>query len=449
LKAGAEFFPSRPRWTILRPDGYDGGNDSKGTAAIGKLYSATASLPGLNPGPDAADEAAYHQAFPYYAELCALSEIRKKPGFDVPLRSGIGGHALLYLNGVRRDRSAGHPRLALCEPGIAAARGVGISVNAHYRNANWVAADGPDFLWRGALAPGESLTRAGYARTQERAKALDVLDGVEFHEHFFRGKPAAMAPRDYMYEISIGTDYAARFGRDVFRARVPLDHARMAAVVTYLNHLNQPYRDGGRTFDWKLFTNNCCHVAHNALAAAGIWPAWPTGTPAALAAFNFPVPKNEFVDLVLRANDLPVGDPLALYNDLAARRALLESGAPPSGPGALVIAAPAIRDNEVYDIERLKLIFYDNPFWGAYQTRLARILSEPRFTNLHTNMKHFSNLYAAARVNRSAIARLPDQADARQFAARYAAHIARAAAMTDQWLAGSDPVAASPVAALA
>ena len=37
---------------------------------------------------------------PYYAELCALTEIRKKPGDGVPLHSGIGGHAILYLNGV-------------------------------------------------------------------------------------------------------------------------------------------------------------------------------------------------------------------------------------------------------------------------------------------------------------------------------------------------------------
>jgi hypothetical protein len=407
-------------------------------AAIGKLYSATASLPGLNPGPGAADEAAYNKTFPYYAELCALSEIRKKPGFDVPLRSGIGGHSLLYLNGVRRDRSAGHPTLELCEPGAAVARGVGISVNSHYRNANWVAADGPDFLWRGALAPGESLTRAGYARTQECAKDVGVLDGVEFHEHFFRDKPAAMAPRDYMYEISVGTDYAALFGRDVFRARIPLDRARMAAIIDYLNRLNQQFRDGTKTFNWKLFTDNCCHVAHNALAAAGIWRAWPTGKFSALAAFKFPVPKNEFVDLVLRANDLPIGDPLALYKDGAARRALIETGALPFGPGALVIASPAIQDNEVYDIKRLKLIFYDNPFWGAYQTRLARILTEPRFIDLRANLHHFSVLYAAARTNRLALAGLPNQAEARQFATRYESHLVHAAALTDQGLANLD-----------
>jgi hypothetical protein len=52
---------------------------------------------------------AYDDIVPYYAELCALSELRKKPGFGVPLRSGMGGHLLLYLNGVRVNRDSGYP----------------------------------------------------------------------------------------------------------------------------------------------------------------------------------------------------------------------------------------------------------------------------------------------------------------------------------------------------
>ena len=100
-------------------------------------------------------------------------EIRKKPGFGVPLRSGIGGHSVLYLNGVRRDREAGYPTLKVCNPDASPERhGVGISVNSHYKNANWIAAEGRDFVWHGALAPGEHLTSDAYARTQQCAKTL-------------------------------------------------------------------------------------------------------------------------------------------------------------------------------------------------------------------------------------------------------------------------------------
>ncbi len=81
-------------------------------------------------------------------------------------------------------------------------------------------------------------------------------------------------------------------------------------------------------------------MAHNALAAAGIWAPWPTGQFFIRAAFKFPVPKNEMVDLALRANDLPLEDPEALFQDQTAREALLTHGTLPTGPGALTPPRP-------------------------------------------------------------------------------------------------------------
>jgi hypothetical protein len=348
-----------------------------------------------------ADGALYPRIYPYYAEVCALSEIRKKPGLGVPLRSGIGGHSLLYLNGVRLDHRVRYPTLVVCDGDDSPARhGVGISVNSHYRNANWVAAEGRNFVWRGALAPGEKLTRAAYECTQDLAKAQGVLDGIEFHERLFRDKPRGMSERDYMYEISIATDFAVTFGRDVYRARVPLDPARMGAIVDFLNKLNQPYRDGSQIFRWRVLNNNCSHVAHNALASAGIWAPWPTGQFFAIAALRFPVPKNEFVDLMLRTSDLPVHDARAMYEDEIARRALFETGVLPTAPGALAIAERVIQDNEMYETGRLRLIFYDNPFWGPYRRHFARILTEPRYSNLRANLIHFANMYETALEHR-------------------------------------------------
>src|SRR5690349_10402911 len=164
------------------------------------------------------NDAVYERIFPYYAEICALSELRKKPGFGVPVYSGMGGHSLLYLHGVRVDRTARYPVLALYDqntPGKIP--GVGISVNSHYKNANWVATEGPEFLWQGALAHGERLTESAYRRTQDHAKDLGILDGIYFHDHLLRDKPRGMSERDYMYEISIATDYAIGFGRDTYR----------------------------------------------------------------------------------------------------------------------------------------------------------------------------------------------------------------------------------------
>ena len=55
--------------------------------------------------------------------------------------------------------------LALCDETGDAADGVGLSVNAHYRNAEWVATEGRDFFFDGGLKPGQPLTRAAYRAT--------------------------------------------------------------------------------------------------------------------------------------------------------------------------------------------------------------------------------------------------------------------------------------------
>ncbi len=397
-----------------------------------------------------ADNVPYARLYPYYAELCALSEARKKPGFGARFRSGRGGHSLLYLNGVCRDQGAGYPTLRLCESDLqAASSGASISANSHYRNANWVAAEGRDFVFQGLLAPGEKLTRAGYERTQCHAKEMGLLDGVEFHERLFRGKPPGMSKRDYMYEISVATDYAVRFGRDVYRVRVPLDRARMGRLVDCLNGLNELYRDGRKEYRWRLFNDNCSHVAHNALSAAGIWRPWPTGQFFATAAFNFPVPKNEFVDLVLRTNDLPIEDPEAIYEDEIARWLLLEHDTLPTAPGALAAADRAIEDNAVYDIAKLRLIFYDHYLWGRYRDHFARIFNETRYLDHRVGLRYFRARYALAlRARRAVRASAATSPERERFYVSYERYIARAAKEVERQLAMLSAPAAAPTEAL-
>ena len=371
----------------------------------------------------------YAAFYPYYAEFRALSELRKKPGMGVPLQSGIGGHALLYLNGVQRDGGPHRLRLADENP---AAHGVGISVNAHYSNANWIGIEGRDFLQRGALAPGEALTHEAYSRTQAEAKARGCLDGVAFHNAYFGAKPAGMSDEDFKYEISIATDYALQFGRDAYCARIPLDAPRMRAVIDYLNEINTPYARGDRLYRWNVFNDNCVHVARNALAAAGVWAPWHTGQWRMFAAFHFPVPKNALVDLLRRGNDLPLEDAEALYEDKAARESLLRHGTLPATPGVLAGIVPAIAANEIYDADKLRLIFYDNPVFGPYRFAFKRFFASPTSTNLAANLRYFAARYASTaqawRPRRMSRARAA-------FQAQYEAHIARAAASTAEMLA--------------
>lgn len=373
-------------------------------AALASIGLAACSTAHIDKVPAAGAERLYDTLYPYYAEICAVSELKKKPGFDIDISSGMGGHSIIYLNGVCRDRSAGYPVIGLCGPGApAGAHGVGLSVNAHFKNAAWVATEGPDFLFHGTLKPGERLTRQVYERTLAEAKALGIYDGVEFHSEVFDDKPPQMSRRDYKYAVSASTDYAVGFGRDRYCARVPLDRAQMARVVDFLNGLNARYRGGAREFDWNVLNNNCSHVSHNALAAAGLWDSWPAGRFILFAAFDFPVPKNEFVNLMRRTNDRPIDDPDAVYADRAARRDLLREGRLPTEPGALAEAEPAARQNDVYDTD-LRLIFYDDPIFGSYQEHFSEIFSEPRYTDLRANLEHFAALYRKAEERRRPLA---------------------------------------------
>jgi hypothetical protein len=340
------------------------------------------------------EEAAYRALFPYYAEICAVSQLEKKPGFGAKISSGIGGHAVLYLNGLCRVPDSAYPVLALCDeiPGKSTADGVGLSVNAHYANANWVAVDGRDFFFEGGLPPGQELTRAAYQTTMAVAKAKRIYDAIDFHDETYEDMPAGFTRADFKYEISASTDFAIAFGRNRYCGRVPLDRSQMTRIVTFLNGLNEPYRTGAAIFDWNLFTHNCAHMNHNALAAAGLWEPWEIDRFFLIALFDFPVPKNEFVNLMRRTNDFPIDDLEAVYDDAAAKQLLLHEDRLPTQPGAIADIGSIIPQNDLYDTES-NIIFYDDPIVGRYQDRFDNILSEKRYTELQANFRYFSALY--------------------------------------------------------
>jgi hypothetical protein len=376
------------------------------------------------PSPD--NQSAYSLLYPFYVELCAVSQIKKKPDFGVDTSGGPGGHTVFFLSRVCRDRDAHYPTLVMCAPGTPEdEQGVGLSVNAHFQNANWVATDGRDFLYNGNLKPGERLTRAVYEQTQKTAKAKNIYDGVVFHPEVFDDMPPGMDRRDFMYEVSIATDYAVAFARDRYCGRVPVTRAQMVKIVDYLNGENAPYRNG-KEFVWSVLENNCTHLAHNALAAADVWDNWPTDRFLLISALDFPVPKNEFVDIMRRTNDMDLTDPSALYADDSARRSLEKDGLLPTQPGGLAEAVRAVQDNDIYDTA-VNLIFYDDPITGRYRRHFAAIFAEPRYTDLRANLDYFAALYAKVKTGLASEPK-PSNSDLAAFEARYARYIDREAA---------------------
>jgi hypothetical protein len=360
----------------------------------GLLLSACAAVNFAQPGSLAATPPESDP--PYFAEFCALSQIKEKPGFGANIRGQVGGHSIFYLQGACRAATHGQTTLQPCdEAGAEPADGVGISMNSHFRNAKWVATPGRNFFFNGNLAPGQKLTLAGYDMVQAEAKRLGIYDGVVFHKNVFDDIPAGMAPEDWKYEVSIATDYGISLGRGRFCARVPVNHPQLVTMVNFLNAQNAPYRDGGQVFYWSLFRDNCIHLAHNALHQAGLWPEWPTEMPLLVAMFDFPVPRNELVNLMRRTSDIGLIDPLRLNEDPDARRALLEFGQLPLRPGALMESRPPQQPNDVYDTD-LALVFYDEPGFGHYQPWFDAIQADPRLHDPRANLAWVAAQYRQA-----------------------------------------------------
>jgi len=372
-------------------------------AAICALLELTAcSAANFDIAGASSNEARYVASYPEFLEYCAVSEIRKKPGFGTLIVGGTGGHAAFYLNGACRVPGQGYPVLGMCDQLPGAGVGVGVSMDGNFSNATWVATPGRAFFFNGGLKPGERLTRARYQQVQDEARRLGILDGIRFDPTVFADQPAGMSREDYKYDISIGTDYGIALARGRYCARVPVSHQQMTKIVDSLNAINTRFRYGPETYQAGVFQDNCVHLPHNALAAADFWKDWPTGAFLLFAIFDFPVPKNEFVNVMWRSNDLPIDDPLAIYNDGAARRELLDYDRLPTEPGALAYSAPAWRDNDVYDTD-LGLIFFDQPLLGDYQPRFDKIFSTPRYYDLDANHAYFEDLYKRIAANRKPV----------------------------------------------
>ena len=99
----------------------------------------------------------YDTLFPYYVEVCALSQYRGKDDD----KGGIPGHMVMYLHGACLDPKAHYPQLCFCEDADTDYTGVGVTVNRYTKNANWIAVPGRALFFDGNLGPGRSGDRAG------------------------------------------------------------------------------------------------------------------------------------------------------------------------------------------------------------------------------------------------------------------------------------------------
>jgi hypothetical protein len=210
-------------------------------------------------------EIEYEQLFPRYIELCALSQFRTVEGRT----GGLPGHGVMYLKGACRDEQAPYPKLRLCDARLGPEEGVGVSVNRWLANVNWIAVPGRDFFFHGDLEPDDRLTRQSFDAAVRKALELELFRGVELLDP--PGEEEKPTLEDFVAANSAGTDFGITFGRTVLCARVPVTESMLEQIVIFLNDVNHQYQTGNIQYHWSGYSDNCVHLQHNALAAAGVW----------------------------------------------------------------------------------------------------------------------------------------------------------------------------------
>jgi hypothetical protein len=346
-------------------------------------------------------EPVYEQLYPYYVEVCAVSQIR-------PIgakKGGSAGHAVVYLKGVRRQEDAPFPTIKLCEDDCVDINdpetGVGISVNKMFKNVNWVAIPGKQLFYHGNLSAKERLTQEHFEATFHEAVDLGIFRGVEVHERVLETKPADLTTEEFIASRSLGTDYGLKFGRSIFCARLPVTKDMLRDIIAFLNELNREYATGEAHYNWSGYHDNCSHAIRNALANADIWKSKSINTTKLRQFFNLSIPANEFANLAILANEYPIENISWIYEDEVKRRSLLKRGWLPTRHGALLKTIGVHEDNELYDT-RFKLFLLQAPLLKYKSWRVRRMLSEGRYLDIEPNLLHFQAKYEAILQDRPA-----------------------------------------------
>jgi hypothetical protein len=365
------------------------------------------------------EQRTYNTLFPYSVEVCAVTQFHQiggKPG-------GWGGHATLFINGAEIDTASSYPRVRLAYPGTDLSNpdcGVGISVNKIFDNVTWVAIPGRDEFFRGGLAKEQTLDRDFYEAAIKKATTAGWFNGIGIKDTLMAQRPAAVNREEFIVRQSIGTDFALNFARTAYSARLPMSRDAIGKVIAYLNSANESAQQSG--YIWNMYTNNCSHVAHNALAAAGVWDPKVARGPGAINVArdvvsvaralalsqmsDFSFPANNFVRLYEAGNERPIDDALSAFRNHDVRRTM-NDGWITTRPGALIASYP-IHDmtrNQMFSPGRDPFLFSVPMLWDKADTFKRLTRNTPSIvTDLDANLAHYSERYEETLANQRSLA---------------------------------------------
>ena len=334
----------------------------------------------------------YDELYPYYVELCAVSQIRPIHADE----GGVGGHAVLYLKGTCLKKDSPYPLIEVCDDTLDLSdpdAGVGISVDKTFKNVNWVGVPGRSLLLTGLVSGGEVLTPELEAATVQAVIDRGVFRGIELHEEYLEDRPAGMSVERYAALQAVGTDYALTYGRTAYCAKLPVTREMLPPMVEFLNGLNRRYATQEADYQWSGLHDNCTHTVRNAIAASDAWEPKTVNRIKLLQIFDLAVPANEFVNLAALANDDAPSGPWAVYRDPLKRRTLVEHGWLPTQPGGLIQKIDVHTPNQVYRTNLNMFVLEGQLLLKPKSWKLQRMLGERRYTDLRANLLYFQDQY--------------------------------------------------------
>jgi hypothetical protein len=344
------------------------------------------------PFPSVQPDPLYDHIYPYYVELCAVSQIRAK----FAKHGGTPGHAVMYLKGVCRDPGTEFPTIKICDAGLVDLNdfetGVGVSVNKLLKNVNWIAVPGKSMFFRGNLEDGQLLNEDHARATIQAAQEMGIFDGIEIHERYKPPEEDTEATKYLLAKETLGTDFALRFGRTIFCTRLPVTLEMMEKIVAYLNGLNREYATGEADYNWSGYYDNCSHTLHNALAAAGVWSFKSVQSFKLKQFFNLSIPANEFADLAIMGTTYSIENFYTIFRDKVKRTSLLENNWLPTQHGALLKRIAVHQNNDLYDTGT-RLFVLQTPFLRPKSRKVNAMYYEPRYTQLRANLYFFKDRY--------------------------------------------------------
>jgi hypothetical protein len=337
-------------------------------------------------------------------------------------------------------------------------------VNKIFDNVTWVAIPGRDEFFRGGLANEQTLDRDFFEIAIKKATMAGWFKGVGIKDALMRERSSALNLEEFIVRHSIGTDFALNFARTAYCARLPMSRDAIGKVITYLNGANESAQKSG--YIWNMYTNNCSHVAHNALAAAGVWDPKVARGPGAINVArdvvsvaralalsqmsDFSFPANNFVRLYEAGNERPIDDALSAFRNHDVRRTM-NDGWITTGPGALIASYPiheATR-NRMFSAGRDPFLFSVPMLWDKAETFKRLTRDAPSIvTDLDASLTHYRERYEEALANQRSLDEelrslrgIESEEEFRIFYGRFYDYIAEELKRTDARLLRAEPVA--------